>query len=102
MFYEEIFAPIIAIYTFSSIDEAVNIANDTNYGLASYLFTKDLRNYYKISERLQFGIIGVNTGIISDANVPFGGIKLSGLGKEGSYEGCDEYLIKKYICIKIT
>lgn len=101
MFSEEIFAPIIAIYSFSTIEEAISIANNTNYGLASYLFTKDIRNYYKISEELQFGIIGVNTGIISDANIPFGGIKLSGFGKEGGYEGLDEYLIKKYICIKI-
>lgn len=101
LFKEEIFAPILPICTFENDDEAISIANDTEYGLASYIFTQNSARIYKISEALQFGMVGVNTGAISADNVPFGGIKMSGIGREGGKVGINEYLVDKYICTQI-
>ncbi len=94
---EEIFGPVAPLIKFSSEDEAVAIANDTPYGLAGYFFTKDIHRAWRIAERLQYGMISINDGILSNEVVPFGGVKESGLGREGGVEGLDEYLDVKYI-----
>jgi succinate-semialdehyde dehydrogenase/glutarate-semialdehyde dehydrogenase len=98
---EEIFGPISAITSFSTEEEAVSLANDTEFGLASYIYTKNNARIHRVTEALQYGMVGVNTGIISYASAPFGGIKESGFGREGSKYGIDEYLILKYICTDI-
>ena len=101
LFKEEIFGPLLAVYSFESDDEVVELANATPYGLASYIFTSSTKRLYQISHRLQFGMVGVNTGLISAENVPFGGVKMSGLGREGGSAGIKEYLVEKYICVNI-
>jgi len=98
---EEIFGPISAVTSFSTEEEAVSLANDTEFGLASYIYTKNNARIHRVTEALQYGMVGVNTGIISYASAPFGGIKESGFGREGSKYGIDEYLILKYICTDI-
>lgn len=98
---EEIFGPVSAVTSFSTEEEAVSLANDTEFGLASYIYTKDNARIHRVTEALQYGMVGVNTGIISYASAPFGGIKESGFGREGSKYGIDEYLILKYICTDI-
>jgi len=102
IFNEEIFAPVIAIYKFETDEEVISLANETPYGLASYFYTNNHQLVFKISEQLQYGIVGVNSGIISAENVPFGGIKHSGFGKEGGLYGLDDYINKKYICLDIS
>lgn len=99
---EEIFGPVVAIQVFDSEDEVVRLANDTIYGLASYMFTTDLSQYHRVSRALQYGMVGVNTGLISVASAPFGGVKQSGLGREGGACGIDEYLETKYIATQIA
>jgi succinate-semialdehyde dehydrogenase/glutarate-semialdehyde dehydrogenase len=99
---EEIFGPISAITTFTTEDEAIFLANNTAYGLASYVYTRDNARIHRLTEALQYGMIGVNTGVISYASAPFGGIKESGFGREGSKYGIDEYLVLKYICTDIS
>ncbi len=94
---EEIFGPVAPLIKFSSEDEAVAIANDTPFGLAGYFFTKDVHRAWRIAERLQYGMISINDGILSNEVVPFGGVKESGLGREGGVEGLEEYLDVKYI-----
>ena len=101
LFREEIFAPILAIYKFSNDEEALRLANDTEYGLASYIFTQNLKRIYEFSEQLEYGMVGVNTGLISAENVPFGGVKMSGLGREGGHSGIKEYLVEKYVCVQL-
>ena len=101
VFTEEIFAPIIAIYTFDSDEEVIRLANDTPFGLASYFYTQNQQRVFHISENLEYGIVGVNSGTISAENVPFGGIKHSGFGREGSLYGLDDYIDTKYICLDI-
>lgn len=96
---EEIFGPVTAIYLFDTEEEAIQLANNTEYGLAAYFFSKDIQKVWRVAERLEYGIIGVNEGIISFAEVPFGGIKQSGYGKEGSFYGIEEYLLTKYVCL---
>jgi succinate-semialdehyde dehydrogenase/glutarate-semialdehyde dehydrogenase len=93
---EEIFGPVLAIATFTDEDEAVRLANDTEYGLMSYCYTKDLARGQRMIERLGTGMMGLNVGVVSNAAAPFGGIKQSGLGKEGGIEGIHEYLSTKY------
>lgn len=102
IFHEEIFAPVIAIYNFHSDSEAIELANDTQYGLASYFYTNDTGRIFAMAEQLEYGMVGINTGAISAANIPFGGIKHSGLGREGGHSGLDEYLDLKYICLKLN
>ncbi|QNK64735.1 NAD-dependent succinate-semialdehyde dehydrogenase [Pedobacter sp. PAMC26386] len=96
---EEIFGPVAPIFKFSTDEEAINLANDTIYGLASYLYTNDLKRSWKISEALEYGIVGINEGLISSEVAPFGGIKHSGSGREGSKYGIEDYVEIKYICI---
>jgi succinate-semialdehyde dehydrogenase/glutarate-semialdehyde dehydrogenase len=96
---EEIFGPVSAIYLFETEEDAIELANHTEYGLAAYFFSKDIQKIWRVAERLEYGIIGVNEGIISFAEVPFGGIKQSGYGKEGSFYGIEEYLVTKYVCL---
>ena len=97
--HEEIFGPVAAITVFDEEDEAVTAANDTEFGLVSYLFTEDLTRALRVSERLEAGMIGLNTGLVSNPAAPFGGIKQSGLGREGGRVGIDEFLETKYIGI---
>lgn len=93
---EEIFGPVLSIVSFTDEDDAVRIANDTEYGLVSYVFTKDLARGQRMIERLQTGMMGLNVGVVSNAAAPFGGVKQSGLGREGGLEGIHEYLSTKY------
>lgn len=101
IFKEEIFGPILAVYTFDSDEEVIELANKTPYGLASYLFSRDIGRIFRIAEALESGMVGVNSGLISAENVPFGGVKMSGLGREGSHAGISEYLNQKYICLNL-
>lgn len=96
---EEIFGPVAAVYRFRTETEAIGLANATPFGLASYLFTDDLRRAFRVSEALEVGMVGVNEGIISTEIAPFGGVKQSGLGREGGAEGIGEYLETKYLCL---
>ena len=98
---EEIFGPVIAIRTFRTEEEAIALANATPYGLAAYFFTENLSRSWRVSEALEFGMVGVNTGMMSTAQAPFGGVKYSGLGREGSRHGIDEYLNLKYTCVAL-
>lgn len=93
---EEIFGPVLSIVRFRDEDEAVRIANDTEFGLVSYVFTKDLARGQRMIDRLQTGMMGLNVGVVSNAAAPFGGVKQSGLGREGGLEGIHEYLSTKY------
>ena len=93
---QEIFGPVLSIIRFSDEDEAVRLANDTEYGLVSYVFTKDLARGQRMIERLETGMMGLNVGVVSNAAAPFGGVKQSGLGREGGFEGIHEYLNTKY------
>lgn len=97
---EEIFGPVVAVQAFDNEAEVVRHANDTIFGLASYMFTNDLAQYQRVAKQLQYGMVGVNTGLISVASAPFGGVKQSGLGREGGACGIDEYLETKYIAIQ--
>ena len=96
---EETFGPVAGIARFSSEEEAIRIANDTPYGLAAYFFSRDLGRVWRVSEALDYGIVGINTGVISTEVVPFGGVKESGIGREGSKYGIDEWLEIKYLCM---
>lgn len=101
VFKEEIFGPILAVYTFDSEEEVIELANKTPYGLASYMFSRDIGRIFRVAEALEYGMVGVNSGLISAENVPFGGVKMSGLGREGSHAGINEYLNQKYICLNL-
>ena len=98
---EETFGPFAPLFKFEDEDEVIALANDTIFGLASYFYAKDLSRVYKVAEALEYGIVGVNTGIISTEVAPFGGMKQSGLGREGSHHGIEDYLEMKYICMSI-
>jgi len=99
---EEIFGPVAAIGTFRGEDEAVAAANDTPFGLVSYLYTRDLGRAVRVSERLETGMIGLNQGMVSNPAAPFGGVKQSGLGREGGRVGIDEYLETKYVALAVS
>jgi succinate-semialdehyde dehydrogenase/glutarate-semialdehyde dehydrogenase len=96
---EETFGPVAPIITFENDEEVVRLANQSQYGLASYFYSRDIGRIWKVAEALEYGIVGVNSGIISNEVAPFGGVKQSGLGREGSIFGMDEYLELKYLCI---
>ncbi|WP_122819087.1 NAD-dependent succinate-semialdehyde dehydrogenase [Nocardioides pantholopis] len=96
---EEIFGPVAPITTFETEEEAVARANDTEYGLASYAYTSDLARTIRLAESLDFGMVGINTGLISNAAAPFGGMKASGVGREGGFEGIEEYLETTYVAL---
>ena len=97
VFREEVFGPVAPVATFGSEAEAIERANDTEYGLVAYVFTRDHARVLRVSEALDFGMVGVNTGIVSNPAAPFGGVKHSGFGREGGFEGIEEYLETKYV-----
>jgi len=99
--HQELFAPIATIYTVDSVAEAIEAANDTRYGLAAYVFTKDLSRAIAVAERLDFGMVGVNRGIMADPAASFGGMKASGLGREGGHDAIYEFLEPKYLAITV-
>ena len=96
---EEIFGPLSAISVFNTEDEAIAMANDTPFGLASYFYSGNLARIWRVAEALEYGMVGINEGLISTEIAPFGGVKESGLGREGSHYGLDEYLEIKYLCL---
>lgn len=101
LLHTEIFGPVAPVIPFDNEDEAVRLANDTDWGLAAYMFTRDLDRALDISERLESGMIGLNTGLVSNPAAPFGGVKQSGLGREGGRVGIEEFLEHKYIAIPV-
>ena len=94
---EETFGPLAPLFRFETEDEVVALANDTEFGLASYFYARDLGRVWRVAERLDYGMVGVNTGLISNEVAPFGGVKQSGLGREGSHHGIEDYLEMKYV-----
>lgn len=96
---DETFGPVAPLFRFETVDDVIEQANDTIFGLASYFYANDLSQVWKVAEALEYGMVGVNTGLISTEVAPFGGIKQSGTGREGSKYGCDDYLEMKYVCI---
>lgn len=96
---EETFGPLAPIFRFQTDDEVIRMANDTEFGLAAYFFSRDIGRIWRVAEQLEYGIVGINTGIISNEVAPFGGIKQSGFGREGSKYGMDDYLTVKYWCL---
>ena len=98
---EETFGPLAPLFRFETEEEAIELANDTIFGLAAYFYARDLGRVTRVSEALEYGIVGVNTGIISTEAAPFGGVKQSGLGREGSHHGIEEYLEMKYVCLSV-
>ncbi|MEI4473288.1 NAD-dependent succinate-semialdehyde dehydrogenase [Frigidibacter sp. MR17.24] len=98
---EETFGPLAPLFRFETEDEAVALANDTIFGLACYFYARDIGRITRVQEALEYGIVGVNTGLISTAEAPFGGVKQSGLGREGSRHGIEDYLEMKYICLSV-
>lgn len=99
IFSEETFGPVAPLFRFKTDEEVIELANDTEFGLASYFYSRDIGRIWRVAEALEYGMVGVNTGIISNEVAPFGGIKQSGLGREGSHHGLDEYLEIKYVCM---
>ncbi|MBP6018101.1 MAG: NAD-dependent succinate-semialdehyde dehydrogenase [Burkholderiaceae bacterium] len=98
---EEVFGPVAPIFRFTTDAHAIALANDTDYGLAAYLYTRDQSRAWRVGEALEYGMVGLNTGLISNEVSPFGGVKQSGLGREGSHYGLDEYLEIKYLCFQV-
>ncbi|WP_346797876.1 NAD-dependent succinate-semialdehyde dehydrogenase [Halomonas sp. Bachu 37] len=98
---EETFGPLAAVFPFDDEETAVEMANDTQYGLASYFYSRDLARVWRVAEALEYGMVGINTGLISNAAAPFGGVKASGIGREGGHQGLEEYLETKYLCIDL-
>jgi succinate-semialdehyde dehydrogenase/glutarate-semialdehyde dehydrogenase len=98
---EEIFGPVAPLFRFKTEQEAIDMANDTEFGLAAYLYTRDLSRAWRVGEALEYGMVGLNTGLISNEVAPFGGVKQSGIGREGSRYGIDEYLEIKYLCLQL-
>jgi succinate-semialdehyde dehydrogenase / glutarate-semialdehyde dehydrogenase len=96
---EETFGPLAPVFKFKTEQEAVDNANNTEFGLASYFYSRDIGRIYRVSEALEYGMVGINVGVIATEHVPFGGVKQSGLGREGSSHGMDEYLEMKYLCM---
>lgn len=96
---EETFGPVAPVFRFKTEDEAIALANATEFGLASYFYSRDIGRIFRVGEALEYGMVGVNTGLISTAEVPFGGVKQSGLGREGSHHGIDDYVEVKYLCL---
>ena len=96
---EETFGPVAPLFRFRNEDDAVQLANDTEFGLAGYFYSRDIGRIWRVAERLEYGMVGVNTGLISTEVAPFGGMKESGIGREGSHYGIDEYLEVKYVCL---
>uniref|UniRef100_UPI003EBDD443 aldehyde dehydrogenase family protein n=1 Tax=Falsirhodobacter sp. 1013 TaxID=3417566 RepID=UPI003EBDD443 len=100
--HEETFGPLAPLFAFDTEDEAVRMANDTIFGLAAYFYTENYSRAVRVAEALEYGMVGHNTGLISNEVAPFGGVKQSGLGREGSKYGIEEYLETKYICSAVA
>ncbi len=98
---EEIFGPVAPVKGFGSEEEAIAAANDTEYGLVAYVYTSNLQRAFRVIEGLETGMVGLNQGMVSNAAAPFGGIKHSGFGREGGYEGIEEYLETKYVAVNL-
>ena len=98
---EETFGPLAAVFSFDDEEDAVSMANDTEFGLAAYFYSRDLGQVWRVSEALEYGMIGINTGLISNPAAPFGGVKASGLGREGGHQGIEDFLETKYLCIDL-
>ncbi len=96
---QEIFGPVAPVVTFETDEEAIALANDTVYGLAAYLYSADLARGLRAAEGIEAGMVAINRGLLSDPAAPFGGVKHSGVGREGSHEGMDEYLETKYVAV---
>jgi len=96
---EETFGPVAPLFRFKDEAEAIRMSNDTEFGLASYFYGRDIGRIWRVAEALEYGIVGINTGLISTAEAPFGGVKESGLGREGSKYGIEDYLEVKYLCM---
>jgi succinate-semialdehyde dehydrogenase/glutarate-semialdehyde dehydrogenase len=99
IFREETFGPVAPLFRFKTEEEAIRLANDTEFGLAAYFYARDVGRIFRVAEALEYGIVGINEGIISTAEAPFGGMKFSGLGREGSKYGIEEYLEVKYLAV---
>jgi len=97
--HEETFGPVAPLIRFTDEDEAIRLANDTEFGLAAYFYSQDIGRAWRVSAALEYGMVGVNSGVISTAVAPFGGVKQSGMGREGSLHGIDEYVDTKYVCM---
>ena len=98
---EETFGPVAPLFRFETVDEVIRLANATEFGLASYFYAKDLSRVFKVAEALDYGMVGINTGLISTEVAPFGGVKQSGHGREGSKYGIEDYLDIKYLCLSV-
>ena len=98
---EETFGPVAPLFRFNDEDDVIEQANNTIFGLASYFYASDLKRVWKVAEALEYGMVGINTGLISTEVAPFGGVKQSGLGREGSHHGIEEYLEMKYLCLSL-
>ncbi|WP_322031027.1 NADP-dependent succinate-semialdehyde dehydrogenase [Paraburkholderia sp. J76] len=96
---DETFGPLAPLFRFSSDDEVIRMANDTEFGLAAYFYSRDIGRVWRVAEALEYGMVGINTGLISNEVAPFGGVKQSGLGREGSHYGVDDYVVIKYLCM---
>jgi succinate-semialdehyde dehydrogenase/glutarate-semialdehyde dehydrogenase len=96
---EETFGPVAPVFRFKTEAQAIELANSTEFGLAAYFYSRDMGRIFRVAEGLESGMVGINTGIISAAEVPFGGVKQSGLGREGSRHGIEDYVEMKYLCI---
>ncbi|MBA3262758.1 MAG: NAD-dependent succinate-semialdehyde dehydrogenase [Thermoleophilaceae bacterium] len=101
VFHEEIFGPVAPVGTFASEEEAIARANDTEYGLVAYVFTRDIKRAIRVCEGLETGMVGLNQGMVSNAGAPFGGVKQSGIGREGGHEGLEEFLETKYVAVNL-
>ena len=99
VFREEIFGPVAPLFKFKTEDDAIAMANDSEFGLASYFYSRDIGRIWRVGEALEYGIVGINEGIISNEMAPFGGVKESGQGREGSKYGMDDYMEMKYMCL---
>ncbi|APZ02597.1 succinate-semialdehyde dehydrogenase (NADP(+)) [Burkholderia pseudomallei] len=98
---EETFGPLAPLFRFSTDEEAIRYANDTEFGLAAYFYSRDIGRVWRVAEALEYGMVGINAGIISNEVAPFGGVKQSGLGREGSHYGIDDYVVIKYMCVAV-
>ncbi len=96
---EETFGPVAPLFRFETEAEVIAAANDTEFGLASYFYSRDMARSWRVGEALDYGMVGINTGLISTAEAPFGGVKMSGLGREGSRHGLDDFMELKYLCM---
>uniref|UniRef100_UPI002934FDAD aldehyde dehydrogenase family protein n=1 Tax=Shumkonia mesophila TaxID=2838854 RepID=UPI002934FDAD len=96
---EETFGPVAPLFRFRTEDEAVRLANATEFGLAAYFYSRDVGRVWRVAEALEYGLVGINTGLMSTAEAPFGGVKESGVGREGSKYGLDDFLEIKYLCM---